>query len=155
MEEIKKGFKAGFVAVAGRPNVGKSTLVNALLHQKVAAVSPRPQTTRRNQLGILTNKESQIIFVDTPGLHTPRHKLGEFMNQEAFEAVVDADLVLWLLDCNVPFTDEDKAIGERLKAAPKLPPVVILLTKIDLVKSSDQPALAAKALELFPAESIL
>ena len=78
-------FRSGYIAILGRPNVGKSTLVNALLGQKVAAVSPKPQTTRKRQLGILTTDNYQLVFVDTPGIHSPRHKLGQFLNQEAQE----------------------------------------------------------------------
>src|SRR5512143_3434477 len=94
-------FRSGFVAIVGRPNVGKSTLVNALLGQKIAAVSPKPQTTRRRQLCILTKESAQIVFVDTPGLHTARHKLGEFLNQEAQEALGEVDAVMFLVDVSV------------------------------------------------------
>ena len=95
-------MRSGYVAVVGRPNVGKSTLINTLLEQKIAAVSAKPQTTRRRQLGILTTREAQIIFVDTPGLHVPQHKLGDYMNQEAVEGLKDADPILWLLCLPMP-----------------------------------------------------
>lgn len=129
-------FKSGFVAVVGRPNVGKSTLMNALLNQKVAAVSPRPQTTRRRQLGILTVPEGQIIFVDTPGIHNPVHKLGEYMNEVAFDVLQDADLVLWLVEANNRPTPEDQIVAERLAGTLARGPLPILLAvnKIDLVE---------------------
>ena len=107
-------FRSAFVAIIGRPNVGKSTLVNALLGQKIAAVSPKPQTTRKRQLGILTTASAQLVFVDTPGIHNPRHKLGMFLNQEAQEALEGVDLVLWLVDGSVRPTEEDKQIAALL-----------------------------------------
>src|SRR5215210_4816074 len=91
-------FRSAFVAIIGRPNVGKSTLVNALMGQKIAAVSPKPQTTRRRQLGIFTTDNAQLIFVDTPGIHTARHKLGTFLNQEAEESLEGVDVIVWLVE---------------------------------------------------------
>lgn len=97
--DFPEGHKSGFVALVGRPNVGKSTLMNALLTQKIAIVTPRPQTTRTRQLGIITEPNYQMVFVDTPGLiQNPRHKLDEFMLQTAVDTLNDADIVLWLLD---------------------------------------------------------
>lgn len=151
----KKVTRAGYVAVIGRPNVGKSTLVNTLLEQKIAAVSSKPQTTRRRQLGILTLPEAQIIFVDTPGLHIPQHKLGDFMNQNATDALLDADIILWLLDSSVPFTDEDKLIADKLKSIKKLPAVWMALTKCDLVNTTTIMERKRQALDLFPAKDIL
>ncbi len=150
-----KVTRAGYVAVIGRPNVGKSTLVNTLLDQKIAAVSSKPQTTRRRQLGILTLPEAQVIFVDTPGLHIPQHKLGDFMNQNATDALLDADIILWLLDASVPFTDEDKLIAEKLKSIKKLPAVWMALTKCDLVTADTIMERKRQALELFSAKDIL
>jgi len=125
------GHKAGFVAVVGRPNVGKSTMMNALLGQPVSAVSARPQTTRRNQLGILTLENAQIVFVDTPGLHEERNKLGEFMNEQAIAALEDADVILFLADASETPNKEDKLLAKKVEGASQ--PVVLALNKADLI----------------------
>lgn len=148
-------FYAGYVAVVGRPNVGKSTLINTLLDQKIAAVSAKPQTTRRRQLGILTTETSQIIFVDTPGLHVPQHKLGDFMNQDAAESLHDADLVLWLVDVSAPISAEDKLIADRLNAIRKRPPVLMTLSKCDLVSEDVLLERKRACLDLFPANDMV
>ncbi|HXD12409.1 MAG TPA: GTPase Era [Anaerolineales bacterium] len=126
-------FRSGYIAIIGRPNVGKSTLVNALLGQKIAAVSPKPQTTRKRQLGILTSDLYQLVFVDTPGIHVARHKLGQFLNQEAEESLKDVDVVLWLVDVSVRPTDEDKQIGLLLNKLPRRTPLVLAANKMDLI----------------------
>ncbi len=147
-------FHSGFIAILGKPNVGKSTLVNALLGQKIAAVSPKPQTTRRRQLGILTLPEAQLIFVDTPGVHVPRHKLGQFFNQEAEEALEGVDVVLLLVDASQPPDEEDRQAAELWKNLRRKPPLLLGLNKIDKVPpdeiekvKSDYQALARSAPE--------
>lgn len=124
---------AGYVAIIGRPNVGKSTLLNAILGQKIAITAPKPQTTRNRLLGILTLPAAQIVFVDTPGIHRPRHKLGEYMVEQAVTALPDADVILWLVDVSEPPFAEDEQIAQLLthKAAGR--PVVIGCNKVDLV----------------------
>jgi len=126
-------FKSGFVAVMGRPNVGKSTLINLLLGQKIAAVSPRPQTTRRRQLGIFTSSAAQVIFIDTPGVHQPHHKLGEAMNQQAREALEEADLVLWIVDTSQDPTPEDQLLADLVLSSQQQAATIMIQNKIDLV----------------------
>jgi GTP-binding protein Era len=126
-------FRSGFIAIIGRPNVGKSTLVNALLGQKIAAVSPKPQTTRKRQLGILTTDTAQLVFVDTPGIHNPRHKLGTFLNQEAEQSLEGVDVILWLVEIAARPQEEDKLIASLLNRVPRRIPVVLAANKIDLV----------------------
>src|SRR5215216_4415669 len=107
--------------------------MNDLLGQKVAAVSPKPQTTRKRQLGILTKDSYQLVFVDTPGMHNPRHKLGQFLNQEAQESLEGADVILWLVDASAKPTEDDKQIGSFLNSTPRRMPLVLAANKIDLI----------------------
>jgi len=130
--ETPEGFKSGFVALVGRPNVGKSTLMNAFLQQKIAIVTPRPQTTRTRQLGIFTEVHYQMIFIDTPGImKKPRHKLDEFMLKTAVDTLTDADVVLWLVDGSEPPGPEDQAIAAKLQSIENQTPIILGMNKID------------------------
>ncbi len=122
---------SGYVAVIGRPNVGKSTLMNRILGEKIAIVSPKPQTTRIRQLGIYSTADAQIVFVDTPGIHEPRHKLGEFMVAVAEDALRDADVILFVVDMSIAPAAEDQHVAELLRTAAPNAPVVLALNKID------------------------
>jgi len=131
--DTQEGHRSGFVALAGRPNIGKSTLINAFLGQNIAAVSPRPQTTRFRQLGILTLPDAQVIFVDTPGIHKPLHKLGEQMNANALEVLEDADLMLVMFDMSQLPAEDDERVAERVQKLSSKPPMLVVLNKVDLV----------------------
>jgi GTP-binding protein Era len=133
-DETPEGHKSGFVAVVGRPNSGKSTLMNALLQQKVAIVSPLPQTTRKRQLGILTTPSYQMVFIDTPGLIKPRHKLDEFMVDAAVEAFQDADVILWIIDATEAPGAGEQAIAGQLAPLAGHCKIILGLNKIDLLK---------------------
>ncbi|HET6443830.1 MAG TPA: GTPase Era [candidate division Zixibacteria bacterium] len=136
-KDLPEGHKSGFVAVVGRPNVGKSTLMNAFLGQKIAIVTHRPQTTRSNQLGIITRPEYQIIFVDTPGLTKPRHKLDEFMVGEADESLQDADIVLWLVEANERPGAGDRFIAATIRSLPEQSQIVLGINKADLLSPEE------------------
>jgi len=136
-EELPPDHRSGFVAVIGRPNVGKSTLINRWLGQKIAIVSPKPQTTRNRLRGILTRPDAQIIFVDTPGIHEPKHKLGEFMVETAVRTIPDADVILWMVDVSVKPTAEDQQIAELLAEKATGLPVIVALNKMDLLRPQD------------------
>ncbi len=150
LESLPEDHRSGYIAVIGRPNVGKSTLLNRVLGQKIAITSPKPQTTRDQLLGILTTDDAQFIFLDTPGIHRPKHKLGKHMVNVAERTITsDADLVLWVVDVNVSPTDEESLITARLvdlHRKGKLPPIVLVLNKIDAWEKSDE-ALAERRKE--------
>lgn len=132
-------YRSGYIAVMGRPNVGKSTLINAIIGQKIAAVSPKPQTTRKSQLGILTIPEGQFIFVDTPGLHHPLHKLGEHMNQNALDALQDVDLILFIVDGTAATPHEEDLILVDYLNQMQMPPLTILaINKMDRIDTDKQ-----------------
>lgn len=143
-------FRSGFIAVVGRPSVGKSTLLNAFLGQPLAPVSPRAQTTRRRLLGILHGPESQVIFVDTPGIHVPRHKLGRHMNAEALEALRDADVILALFDVTSAPSEEDRQAAEWIRTGANNRPVIAALNKIDALPPAGLQARATAYFTLLP-----
>lgn len=127
--ENKNEFKSGFVSIIGRPNVGKSTLINHVIGQKIAIMSDKPQTTRNKIQGVYSSNESQIIFIDTPGIHKPKHKLGDFMMKVAQNTLREVDLVLYVVDGTEAFGAGEEFIIERLQAAS--PKTFLVINKID------------------------
>ena len=150
---IPAGHRSGFVALLGRPNVGKSTLLNRLLGQKVAIVTPKPQTTRQRILGIKTLPEAQIIFIDTPGLHVPRNLINRRMVQVAERASEEADLLLWVVDAVDGITGGDRKIAERLQAERR--PLCVVVNKIDRRGSTELLPLLASLDQLLPGRDVV
>ncbi|EHS56979.1 GTPase Era [Paenibacillus sp. Aloe-11] len=129
---VKKHFKSGFVAIVGRPNVGKSTLMNHVIGQKIAIMSDKPQTTRNKIHGVYTTEDTQIVFLDTPGIHKRQSKLGDYMNQTAFNALGEVEAVLFLIDAAEGLGGGDRFIVEQLKQVRT--PVILVLNKIDRIE---------------------
>ena len=129
-------MKCGFVTIIGRPNVGKSTLLNQILGQKIVIATDKAQTTRKRIKGILTNEQGQIIFIDTPGIHRPLNKLGEFLIDEAKIAIPDADVILFLVDGSEPAGKGDKWIVQNLLETNI--PVIIVMNKVDKIKKTEK-----------------
>lgn len=128
-------FKSGFIAIIGRPNAGKSTLINALLGQKIAIMSPKPNTTRNNIMGILTTEDTQYVFIDTPGVHKPKHELGRTLNKNAYVAIAEADINALIIDITQPYGSGDEFLLERLRGSEV--PCLLLVNKIDLLPKKE------------------
>jgi GTP-binding protein Era len=146
-------FRSGTIAIVGRPNVGKSTLLNQILGEKVAIVSPKPQTTRNRVTGIRTSESSQMIFLDTPGIHQARSLLNRRMVDVALATLHEVDCVLWLLAAQERIGPEDERIAETLAAVAN--PVLVLLNKIDLVSKGKLLPLIQRCSEMLPGKEIV
>ncbi|MBO4265641.1 MAG: GTPase Era [Lachnospiraceae bacterium] len=131
----ESGYRSGFVAVIGRPNVGKSTLTNRIIGQKIAITSNKPQTTRNRIRTVYTCDRGQIVFVDTPGIHKAKNRLGEYMMTAAKRTVAEADLILWLVEADEYIGPGDKAIGQQLRGMST--PVILVINKTDTRKKDD------------------
>lgn len=144
-------FKSGFVTVVGRPNVGKSTLINSIVGQKVAIVSNKPQTTRNKITAIYADEESQIVFVDTPGIHNPKNKLGAVMVKSAYSALSDMDAVIFMVDASKDITDEN--IIKRLNSVKA--PLILAINKIDIVPKERLLGIIAKYSEMCSFDEVI
>lgn len=133
---MTENFKSGFITIIGRPNAGKSTFINKVLGQKVSIISSKPQTTRNIIQGVYTQDDTQMIFIDTPGIHKPRHELGEVMNKESFSTLRDCDVIMYLVDANVDFGSGDEFVIKKLSEVKT--PKFLVLNKIDLVKDKNR-----------------
>ncbi len=133
---MSKEFRSGFVALVGRPNVGKSTILNNILEEKVAIISDKPQTTRNLIRGIYTTEELQIIFVDTPGIHKPQTKLGEYMNKQSLSSIHDVDIIFWIIDGTKDFGRGDEFVLAEIKKSKT--PAFLIVNKIDLIRDKNR-----------------
>ena len=148
----REKFRSGFITIIGRPNAGKSTLMNTILQQKIAIVSDKPQTTQNRIRGFYTTDDAQLIFIDTPGIHTPKHKLGECMNEAAKGAVAGVDLIFYIVDAGQPYGKGEEYI---IRSLPKDTPVFLLLNKIDLLEKDALLHMIMEYSERFPFAEIV
>ena len=149
----KDEFRSGFAAIVGRPNVGKSTLMNHLVGQKIAITSAKPQTTRSQIRTVYTCPEGQIIFLDTPGIHKAESRLGEYMDDVALETLSQADVILWLVEPSNFSGAGEKYIASQLKLQKK--PVILVMNKIDTVEKKDVPQYMERYRALYPFDEII
>ena len=131
MQEKNNTFKSGFIAIVGRPNVGKSTFLNHVVGQKIAIMSDKPQTTRNKVQGVVTTEDSQLIYIDTPGIHKPKHKLGDFMLKVARNTLREVDIIMFMVNAEEKIGPGDRFIIEMLQNTET--PVFLIINKIDLV----------------------
>ncbi|HLR40123.1 MAG TPA: GTPase Era [Virgibacillus sp.] len=132
---MKNNYKSGFIAIIGRPNVGKSTFMNNVIGQKIAIMSDKPQTTRNKIQGVYTEEDAQIIFIDTPGIHKPKHRLGDFMVKIAENTLNEVDAILFMIDAKEGYGKGDQYILDRLQHVKR--PVFLIINKVDLIHPDD------------------
>ncbi|PAD66913.1 GTPase Era [Bacillus sp. 7586-K] len=148
-----QGFKSGFVSIIGRPNVGKSTFINRVIGQKIAIMSDKPQTTRNKIQGVYTTENSQTIFIDTPGIHKPKHKLGDFMMKVAQNTLKEVDLILFMINAEEGYGKGDEFIIERLKQTNT--PVFLIINKIDQIHPDELLPIIEEYKNLYPFKEII
>ena len=146
-------MKSGFVSLIGRPNVGKSTLINALVGYKIAITSNKAQTTRNMIQGIYNDDDTQIVFVDTPGIHKPIHKLGQRLNEEAYYSIDDVDIILFLVDVTAPFGKGDQFVLDKIKQANK--PTFLVLNKVDKINNEQLMKLIMEYKDIYDFKEII
>jgi GTPase len=148
-----KGYKSGFISIIGRPNVGKSTFLNRVIGQKIAIMSDKPQTTRNKVQGVLTLNDAQMIFIDTPGIHKPKHKLGDFMMKVATNTLKEVDLILFMINVTEGYGRGDEFIIEKLKNVNT--PVFLVVNKIDAVHPDELLPIIEQYQSLYPFASVV
>lgn len=148
-----KGYKSGFISIIGRPNVGKSTFLNRVIGQKIAIMSDKPQTTRNKVQGVLTLNDAQMIFIDTPGIHKPKHKLGDFMMKVATNTLKEVDLILFMINVTEGYGRGDEFIIEKLKSVKT--PVFLVVNKIDAVHPDELLPIIEKYQALYPFAAVV
>lgn len=146
-------FKSGFISIIGRPNVGKSTFLNRVIGQKIAIMSDKPQTTRNKVQGVLTTNDAQMVFIDTPGIHKPKHKLGDFMIKLAINTFKEVDLILFMINAEEGYGRGDEFIIEQLKNVKT--PVFLVINKIDQVHPEQLIVLIEQYKDMYPFKEVI